>query len=214
MDDLNPQANEPSDPDQGQPAETPAQPQQPAPPAAATQANALAGRQAAFDAKAATQSWQGLSAVRQELGLAKNASVDDIKAAIASLRQPTYVDDENLDDLDPVLAGRLRQSQDALWRANEQIYGDLLVGEAKTLYDAARRGDAASFVEAAAQFVIAVTDVPGGPDEGAPQSETPPPALGGEEPSVGAQPARQGGQPDSGDMLGFIRNQAAKLGLG
>lgn len=190
---LDASAIAPADPGpaEGTPSE---QPNSPATEATAP-ANALAGRQAAFDTKAFTQSTQALADIKRELGLDKTASKDDVLAALRTLReQPAVVNEDDLEQyVDPAFAERYRALQNDLWEAQAQIHGDALASEAKALQEAARKMSPAQFIAKAAEFVLRVTETPGEGNGTAGMSGVPEvPSLGGAEPPIGQATAPRG----------------------
>lgn len=226
---LPPAEGVPADPTGDQGAATPpAQPvEQPATPVAAPQqANAaLAGRKAPWDNRTYTQATQIASTVRQELGLPNTATPDEVKAALAQLRQGGSGGGQDyLEGLDPAIQEHIIGLEERVWAQEKAIQGPEVVDAARNLFDLARTSsDPMEFVQ---QFIAAVQAVTSDPSEAALPTEQAPLEAGGQAmPDLGSgdvplapQPTdtnpqdATGGRQGTGDLVGWLRSMRAPAG--
>lgn len=203
---------DPTQADDGTPQEQPEQPVGATSPAKASLPVDVPALQRGY-----TQATQAFAEVKRELGLPKEASLAEVKAAIAATR---YAEQggEDYASLDPAVQQKLVTLEETVWAQNQMIYGDAAV-KARELQQAAVNASPQEFMAMFHQAVLDVTEAPedaGTPDEeqAAPDEQPVVPELGaGDTPLPTNRPAADAGKRGSGDMVGFVHQMRERLGI-
>lgn len=194
------------------------EPQQEQPGQAEAAATPVAGRKPTWGA-ADTQAAQDLAAIKKELGLPKNARFDTVLEALNNARQPQSARPD-YDTLDPVVAASLQQRDEQLWAMAEDIHGPEVRDAAWELWELAAKSDPFTFFKAYTASIERVTEAPGESDGGQSEPDQQQPQAG--MPDLGnadvplaprqitnADPT--GGRANTGDFLGFVKEQMQRV---